>query len=74
MNHKKNILGLERDEKTSLGRVFGVKSNFNYGLGQARVHVKLPENTCITGEVIHRHKGFEMCPLQQSDKRRQDNI
>ena len=32
----------------------GYRINFNYGSGP-------PENTCITGEVTYRHKGFEFC-------------
>ena len=36
----------------------GYQINFKFGSGTGP-HKTLPENTSITGEVIHRHKSFE---------------
>ena len=40
--------------KNKGGSGIGYQLNFNYGSGTGP-RKTLPENTCITGEVIHRH-------------------
>ena len=45
-------------KKNKFGSGTGYHINFNCWSGMSPLKT-LPENTCITGEVIHGHKGFD---------------
>ena len=59
---------LEQVWKNKFGSGIRYGINFNYGLGTGPCPRKTPlENTCITGEVIHRHKVLNMYLLQHQN-------